>query len=135
MAKDESQKHILVVNDTPELLQLFQELLTEEGYRVTVDRFTGDLAHIHAAIRSVKPDLVILDYVIGREGTGWQLLQMLKMDRATKDLPIVVCTAAAEQIEPIRAHLDDMRIGVVLKPFDIDDLLNEVKKALEKCQN
>ena len=50
MADERERPHVLVVNDIPEMLALFQELLGEAGYRVTLDRFTveADLMLAHA---------------------------------------------------------------------------------------
>ncbi len=61
---------------------------------------------------------------------SWQFLQMLKMDRATRQLPIIVCTAAVRRVQELQSHLDDMGVAIVLKPFDIDHLLDVVAGAL-----
>jgi DNA-binding response OmpR family regulator len=132
MAKDANQKHVLVVNDTPEILDLFQILLGDEGFKVTVDRFTVEMAEMHSRVKNLKPDVVVLDYIIGREESGWQFLQLLKMDRETRDLPVVICTAAAQQVQQILAHLDEMGVEVVLKPFDIDHLLEVIRNTLDR---
>jgi CheY-like chemotaxis protein len=125
------QRHILVINDTPQILALFDELLGEAGYRVTTDRFTVETDRLLADLKELAPDLVILDLVIGSEGLGWQFLQMLKMDRSTREMPIIVCSAAVRQVHELQAHLDDMGVAVVLKPFDIDHLLNVVSNVLD----
>jgi DNA-binding response OmpR family regulator len=130
MAKDANQKHVLVVNDTPEILDLFQDLLSEEGYRVSVDRFSVEMAEMHSRVKNIRPDVVVLDYLIGREESGWQFLQLLKMDRVTRSIPIVICTAAVQQVQQILSHLDEMGVEVVLKPFDIDHLLEVIRNAL-----
>lgn len=120
------QRHVLVINDTPEILDLFRELLGEAGYRVTLDRFTVEADRLLRQVKEAQPDLVILDLVIGDEGRGWQFLQLLKMDRATRGIPIIVCTAAVRQAQELQLHLDEMGVDVVLKPFDIDHLLTVV---------
>ncbi|MDQ3043756.1 MAG: response regulator [Chloroflexota bacterium] len=126
-SSDTGGKHIMVVNDTPEILDLFRDLLEEEGYQVSLYS-TGfqDLAEI----KRRKPDLIILDFLICGDALGWQLLQKLKMDRETAHIPVVVCTAAVELVRELQGHLHDKNVGVVLKPFDIDDLLQEVNRAL-----
>ncbi len=131
MAKTPPQRHIVVINDTPQLLDLFVELLGEAGYRVTPDRFTVDADCLLAQVKAAKPDLIVLDYIIGDESRGWQFLQMLKMDRATRHTPVVVCTAAVRQVEELQPHLDDMGVAVVIKPFDIDHLLAVIARALD----
>ena len=126
------QKHVLVINDTPEILELFRELLGDEGYRVSTDSFEAPYDHKLREVRELRPDLLILDFIIGGEAFGWQFLQMLKMDRETRDVPVIVCTAAVEQIRQLQNHLDQMGVAVVLKPFDIEVLLAEIETVWAK---
>ncbi|HKG26492.1 MAG TPA: response regulator [Thermomicrobiales bacterium] len=131
MAADERRKHILVINDVPVLLEVFRDLLEGEGYRVSLDNFSDfDLAGKLADVKRLKPDALILDFVFGGEPLGWQLLQLLKLDRATERIPVVVCTAAAAQVKDLEGHLRTMGVATVLKPFDIDTLLAAVTQAL-----
>ena len=117
---------ILVVNDTPEILDLFRDILEEEGYEVVLHSYaTRDLDEVKA----VGPDLIVLDFIIGGEDQGWQLLQKLKLDRETEQIPIIVCTAAVGLVRELEGHLRAKGIAVILKPFDIDDLLRQVDSA------
>jgi CheY-like chemotaxis protein len=127
---DSSPKHILVINDTVAILDLFRTLLEEEGYRVSTDDFSSDMLSMLNRVKTDRPDLIVLDFIVGDEGKGWQFLQMLKMDRATRDIPVVVCTAAAKLVKELQAHLDVMGVAVVLKPFDIDIVLAEIARKL-----
>ena len=129
MDKSHAGKHILVVNDEPAILNLFKDLLSEEGYRVSLDKFDRDIDALQDVVRQLRPDLVILDFIIGGEHKGWQLLQVLKMDRATRDISVVICTAAAHQVTELSSHLNELGVHVVLKPFDIDHLLEIVTKV------
>ena len=122
-------KHILVVNDDPAILTLFQDLLAEEGYTVTLDKFGRQTGELLQSIRTLKPDLVIMDFIIGHEDSGWQLLQAAKMDRDTRDIPVIVCTGAIRQVTELSQHLDAMQVHVVIKPFDIDHLLEVIEKT------
>ena len=122
---------ILVINDTPEILDLFRDLLTTEGYTVATNRFAANLGDVLGQARELDPDLIVLDFIIGGEPLGWQFLQMLRMDRQTKEVPVVVCTAAADLVRELGGHLDQMHVGVVLKPFDIDQLLEVIGRLLE----
>jgi CheY-like chemotaxis protein len=124
------KKHILAINDDQAILDLFNDLLTDEGFQVTLDVFSRSTSEILSHIRSVEPDLVIMDFIIGNEGGGWQLLQAVRMDRRTRHIPIIVCTGAARQIQELSAHLSAMRVQIVLKPFDIDHLIEMVHAAL-----
>ncbi len=132
MAKAQEPKHIFVINDEATLLSLLRELLEEEGYRATLETFDpsgieGQLARV----REVKPDLVVLDFLIGGELLGWQFLQALRLQRDTEKLPVVVCTAAASTVKELGAQLTEKSVGVVLKPFNIDDLLTEIRRGLD----
>ncbi len=124
---DCQQKHILVINDTQEILELFREILEEEGYRVSLYSSTFNDVH---QITELAPDLVILDLMIGGEKEGWQLLQKMKMARKTADIPTIVCTAAVQTARELEGHLRSKNVGLVLKPFDIDELVAEVQKFL-----
>ncbi len=118
---------IMVVNDTQEILELFEDLLTEEGYEVVL--YSYDIQDIQEVER-IKPDLIILDHIMGGEAVGWQMLQKLKMKRSTAHVPVIVCTAAAKAVHEMEGYLKSKGVGLVLKPFDIDDLLTAVKRAL-----
>ncbi|HWV36686.1 MAG TPA: response regulator [Thermomicrobiales bacterium] len=126
---DDDKRHILVINDTQEILELFRELLEDEGYRVTLSSFA--MQEIRDVV-ALAPDLVILDFIIGGEAHGWQMLQKMKMNRATATIPVIVCTAALQLVREIEGHLRAKDVLVVLKPFDIDDLLEAVSLALSK---
>lgn len=125
-------RHILVINDSPDILNLFSELLSEEGYRVTTDTFTVEMSILFDHIRRIEPDLIILDMIIGREDLGWQLTQMLKMSPKTSKIPMILCTGAVKQVEELGTHLNNLGIGVIIKPFEIDRLLEVIDRAWEK---
>ncbi len=129
MATKHEQRCILVINDTPEILDLFRDILSEEGYQVTTDAFPLNTTAKLAEIKADRPDLIILDLIIGGEPLGLQFLQMLKMDRATRHLPVIICTAAHQQAAEMEAHLRELGVTVVLKPFDLDHLLAEIAKT------
>ena len=132
MTKQGQRRHILVINDTPAVLDLFRDLLEGEGYRVSTDTFTVVVETKLAEVKELKPDLIILDYIVGSEGLGWQLLQLLRMDRATAAIPVIICTAAVRQIEELQGHLRAMGVTVVLKPFDIDQMTAEIDRVWQR---
>ena len=135
MSVERSGTHILVLNDVAEILDLFEDILGTEGYRVSRGTMApGELGRAFQQVKDVMPDLLIADFLVGHDPLGWQLIQMLRMDTSTAEVPIVVCSAAAKQIEELTAHLTNMGIGVVLKPFDIDALLSEVSRVLARAE-
>jgi DNA-binding response OmpR family regulator len=119
---------ILVVNDTQEILELFRMLLEEEeGYDVVLSGFPIQQVQ---EIEHIKPDLIILDLILGDEKTGMQMLQMLKMQRSTASIPVLVCTAALQIVREQEGYLVSQGVHVVYKPFEIDDLMANVKQLL-----
>ena len=135
MATTDAARHILVINDSPDILNLFTELLTDEGYRVTTDTFTVEMSILYDHITQIRPDLVILDMIIGREDLGWQLTQLLKMSPKTNRIPLILCTGAVKQVEQLATHLNNLAIGVVIKPFELDRLLEVIDQTWEKVAN
>jgi CheY-like chemotaxis protein len=127
-------KRILVINDTKEILELFRDVLEREmGHQVILMSFAPDEL---ARIVEHKPDLVIVDFMIGeREMEGWQLLQKMRMHPATAKLPVVACTAAIKQAREMEAYLLEQGIELVLKPFTIEQLEGAVNRALAGGQN
>lgn len=130
-----SPRHILVINDSPDILNLFSELLGDEGYRVTTDTFTAEMTILFDHVTQIQPDLVILDMIIGREDLGWQLAQLLKMSPKTRKIPLILCTGAVTQVEQLGTHLNNLAIGVVLKPFELERLLEVIDRTFEKVAN
>ena len=118
---------ILVINDDQEILTLFEEILREAGYNALLySTAIRDLAEIER----LKPDLIIIDYLIGHEDSGWQMLQKLKLRRATAPIPIVACTAATKLLLETSGYLLSKRVIALPKPFDIDELLAAIDRAL-----
>ncbi len=58
---------IMVVNDTQEILELFQDLLTEEGYEVVA--YASGIPALDEDDQ-VQPDLIVLDHIVAGEGVG-----------------------------------------------------------------
>ena len=118
-------QRILVIDDNEEILDLFQALLSDADYEVILSDFIDP-----RDISQIQPDIIILDYLAGMEPRGGQILRVLKQQRTTRHIPVIVCTtisvAAAEQ-EPAFCA-DGVRL--VFKPFSVPELLHSVEQAL-----
>ena len=128
------QKLIMVMNDTQEILELFHDILTGEGYRVSLHSYnTRELDEV----KRVGPDLIISDHPPFQEQQGWQFIQKLKMEQKTAHIPIIICTTNTRWV---RENVDEgilaaKGISVVLKPFDVPDLLTEIEARLNFAQS
>jgi CheY-like chemotaxis protein len=130
MPKVERRPRALVVNDTQEILELFEDILDGLGYEsVLMSYAPRELDRI----RDAEPDLIVLDFLMGdRELLGWQLLQKLKMDRRMDSIPVVVCTAAVNAVEEQQGYLTEQGVTIVLKPFMVDQFEEAVRSAMEQ---
>ena len=118
------------MDDAQAILDLLRDLLEDEGYQVSVSIETLDLTRIKAH----KPDLIIQDllFASGTQETGWHFLTMARLDPELARIPLILCTAAAEFVgDPAMAeNLDHQGVRVLLKPFNVDDLLTTIREVL-----
>jgi CheY-like chemotaxis protein len=115
---------ILVVDDTPAVLDVVRKCLEGEGYRVTT------CLESRAAVRLAQaehPDVIMLDVVMP-EMTGWEVLAVLRADPAFANTPVIVCTAYVSEALGRLAELrgPDQHLGLLPKPFEIEELVEVV---------
>jgi DNA-binding response OmpR family regulator len=118
---------IMVINHEQEILNLFREILTDEGYAVILSPLLNCTL---AEVEQIDPDLIIIDHPFFSETRGWQFLQALRLSRTTGTTPIIVCTAATREVKEIKKDLEAKNICLLPKPFDINDLLRTVSVSL-----
>lgn len=124
-------KRIVVVDDQADLLTLLRMLLEDQRYQVSVlQDGRGSVEYISTN----QPDLVILDLKL-RDVSGLDILQSLKAQTATSDIPVIVYSAAVIEAEAVQklAAQEPVRyagISVLQKPFDLDMLLDRVRAVL-----
>ncbi|HET9014336.1 MAG TPA: response regulator [Thermomicrobiaceae bacterium] len=124
---NEASALIAVVNDDSDFLEMMSTLLIDEGYR-TVTAYSSKDAH--DVIRRERPDLVILDIRMEQPASGWNLLDLVRLDPATTDLPVLVCSADALFLRAKADLLRAQRCEALEKPFDLDVLLERVRGML-----
>ncbi len=123
---------IMVINNSDDILALFRKILEGEQYEVFLQLFlNSDLREV----RRIQPDLIVLDFYVGREGVGWEFLQLLKMEDSTAAIPVLICTTAVKLVQEIGAYLATKRVNVLRKPFESGDLVNSVQTALQQGQD
>jgi DNA-binding response OmpR family regulator len=126
-AESHPQQTIVVVNDSPELLELARLLFEDEGYDVKVAQIGTGAFEL---IRQTLPHLVILD-VRMPDISGWDILQAMKLDRLTASIPVLICTAAVNQLADLREQLQQTGVDTLVKPFAIDTLLEKVRALID----
>src|SRR5256714_13312441 len=83
---------VVIVNGSSEILELLETVLDAGHYDVV---FVESSAHAYSQIKRVQPNLVILCVRID-DADGFQVLSMLKLDRETRDIPVLTYTTENE---------------------------------------
>lgn len=120
-------ERILVVDDEPDLLELVRVNLVQEGYRVETAS-SGRVAL--AELRRAKPDLLILDLMLP-DLSGTDLCRRIRADDDFADLPIIMLTAKADEVDRVvgfEVGADDY----VTKPFSPRELALRVRALLRR---
>lgn len=113
-----------MVDDDKDILEIIQFILEDSGY--TVETLT-DGHFLFDKIRFFKPDLIILDIMLGGLD-GRELCRDIKTNVETYTIPVVLISAshALTDINSPVCKPDDF----VAKPFDIDALLSCVQRQI-----
>ena len=128
MGDTRARQRIAVINDDTAFLDLMFDLLEDlEGYEVLICRESDE---VHEFVKKSQPDLVILDIVMGREESGWRILNLLTLDPGTRRIPVLVCSAAVHSLQEHADNLRTLGIETIPKPFDLDALLEAIDRTL-----
>lgn len=117
---------ILVIDDSPEYLGFMETLLDSEGYAVTV---AGSADEAREQLAMQRPDLIVSD--VRLPGVApFSTLDLIAADDKLRAVPVLFCTGAVREVEEASARLAEYGAEVLLKPFDIDDLLARLVRLL-----
>jgi signal transduction histidine kinase len=117
--------NILIVDDTPENLQILSATLSERGYKVR-GVVKGQMA-LRAA-RSAPPDLILLDIRMP-EMDGYEVCSKLKADPKTCEIPVIFISALDEVLDKIKAFAVG-GVDYITKPFQVAEVLARVEHQL-----
>lgn len=120
------QQHVLVVDDYEDSRTMCTEYLEFMGYRVSG---AGDGREAVSKAHD-RPDLILMDLSLPRMD-GWDAIRLLKQDKVTKEIPIIVLTGHALTGMRERA-LEAGCDGFLTKPCLPQDILEEVRKVLKR---
>jgi len=121
----EERPRVLVVDDTPENLQLMHALL-KESYRVLLAN--GGAAALRLARLEPRPDLILLDIMMP-ELNGYTVCEALKADPETAPIPVIFLTARGE-VEDEEMGFRSGCVDYITKPVSPPTLLARVANHL-----
>lgn len=118
---------ILVVENEISARQLLTANLQNSGYKV---RCAGDVAQAETLVREVRPDLVLLDWILpgvpGLPFTRW-----IRNDQRTRDISIVLISERAEEHDKVAA-LEGGADDYLTKPYSGRELLARIKAVMRR---
>jgi DNA-binding response OmpR family regulator len=121
-----TQKHVLIADDEPNIVVSLEFLMKREGHRVSIAR-DGDAAL--AAIRELRPDLVLLDVMMPGK-TGFEVCAAVRADEALAGVKILMLSAKGRETDVAKGQA----LGAdayMTKPFSTRELADRVRAMLD----
>lgn len=115
--------HILIIEDNEDILLMLQTMLKMNGHTASVKKNTDNIYH---AIRSLSPDLIIMDMLLSG-ADGRDICQQLKTNDSHADIPVIMMSA-----HPVAKH-NCLAAGAnyfIAKPFDMEEMLQTIASAV-----
>lgn len=122
-------KRVLLVEDEINIIEAIQFLLSREGWQVETHSEGGSALDM---IRSMRPDLVVLDYMLPGK-SGLEILTELREDPDFERLPVLMLTARGQSRDREQAE----RAGVsrfMTKPFSNTEVMTAVRDLVRLAQ-
>ena len=112
---------VLVVDDNPDFVRLFQRYLAGHPYRLIQANVTEEALRL---AREIRPDVITVDVLMPADD-GWQILEMLRSQPETRGIPVVVCSVLNERALALSLGANDF----LAKPVTPQALL----EVLARC--
>ena len=129
MPVPKSSKHILCVEDEAPIRDMLRFSLERVGYTVH-DAESGQ--QMSEAISQQRPHLILMDWMLP-DSNGPQLIKQLRKDPYTREIPIIMLTAKAEEQDMI-AGLDSGADDYISKPVSLKSLNARIKALLRRSE-
>jgi len=114
---------ILVVDDDKDLLEMVEMTLSRLGYQITTLAKGSGFIKV---VESIRPDIILLDIFLG-DADGRTLCHKMKLQPAYENIPVILYSAGYVPLSTIEHSKAD---EFMIKPFDIKQLTEKVKKLL-----
>ncbi len=122
--ENKTVRRIVCIEDEPEMIELIQLILNRRGFEVL--GAPGGREGLRM-VRELHPDLVLLDLMMP-DMDGWEVYQQMKAEESTHNIPVIIVTAKAQNIDKVLglhiAKVDDY----IAKPFGPQELIDSVEK-------
>jgi CheY-like chemotaxis protein len=119
-------KHVLIVDDYPDALDIWVIYLRAIGYRVST---AADGAEAIAQAEQLRPDVIVLDLELPGI-SGFEAAKRLRRSSTTQDIPLVAATGYSHERQLSLAR-DCGFDEVIVKPIDPDQLVATIERLLD----
>jgi len=124
----EAIKIILLVDDDPLIIRMYQKKLSGDGYKVNT-AFNGEEGL--TSIKKEKPDLILLDVMMPKMN-GVEVLKALKKDSESKGIPVIILTNLGDDDKEIQAAKDLGALEYLVKSdISLEELSDRVGKIID----
>jgi two-component system phosphate regulon response regulator PhoB len=124
-----TKPYALIVEDEPALIELLRYNLIKEGYEVAI---ATDGEEALLTIEERQPDIVLLDWMLPKLA-GIEVARRLRSKASTRNLPIIMLTARAEETDRIRG-LDVGADDYMTKPFSMSELTARIRAVMRRIR-
>ncbi|HOZ28927.1 MAG TPA: phosphate regulon transcriptional regulator PhoB [Hyphomonadaceae bacterium] len=124
-----TKPYALIVEDEPALVELLRYNLIKEGYEVAI---ATDGEEALLTIEERQPDIVLLDWMLPKLA-GIEVARRLRSKATTRNLPIIMLTARAEETDRIRG-LDVGADDYMTKPFSMSELTARIRAVMRRIR-
>ena len=124
-----TKPYALIVEDEPALVELLRYNLIKEGYEVAI---ATDGEEALLTIEERQPDIVLLDWMLPKLA-GIEVARRIRSKATTRNLPIIMLTARAEETDRIRG-LDVGADDYMTKPFSMSELTARIRAVMRRIR-
>ncbi len=118
---------ILIVDDSPMIVDVFVAMLERGGYR-PIAAYSGN--ECLEVLEDIRPDLILLDIMM-EPMDGWETLENIKMNASTSDVPVMMLTAkqlTPDEAQEYGAYIEDY----IMKPTTHRQLYDAIEYVLKR---
>jgi len=124
-----SARQILIVEDERPIREMIAFGLRRAGFEV---REAEDCRSARAALADRRPDVLLVDWMLP-DTSGLEFTRALKRERDTRDLPVIMLTARADEADKV-AGLEGGADDYITKPFSPRELVARVNAVLRRAE-
>ncbi|MEO0373049.1 MAG: EAL domain-containing protein [Cyanobacteria bacterium P01_A01_bin.17] len=116
---------VLIVDDTPNNIQILSEALIQQGYQVR-GAVNGSMSLI--SVKHLRPDVILLDIKMS-DMDGYEVCRQLKSDPDTASIPVIFISALDDALNKVKAFAVG-GVDYVTKPFQFPEVLARIENQL-----